>query len=239
MKHFEDSKLQDSEVESEQEFHQPLDFCHQISDDTENEMAEASVPRVDIVGSGSGGSDVQRDDDSSTKREEERKESNVEQIYTRESTKTERSKTIEENVRRNFEIEANVIFPNKSAHISMWDFAGEDVFYATHHVFLSPDAVYLIVIDLSNSETNNVIEIGRFLIVILFIAMYQQFFRLLMIFKNFISMILEKARFWLRSILTYAKVKDTNMGCGFRLPPVIFVVTHKDKLPGEVSGFLL
>ena len=61
----------------------------------------------------------------------------------------------------NFKIEANVNIPPKSAHISMWDFAGEDVFYATHHVFLSPDAVYLIVIDLSNADTNNITEIGK------------------------------------------------------------------------------
>lgn len=44
----------------------------------------------------------------------------------------------------------------------------------------------------------------------------------------------EKARFWLRSILTYAKVKDEGQRRGFRLPPVIFVVTHKDKIIGEV-----
>lgn len=77
------------------------------------------------------------------------------------SCKETRSKVIEENMKINFEIEANVNIPSKSAHISMWDFAGEDVFYATHHVFLSPDAVYLIVIDLSNADTNNITEVGK------------------------------------------------------------------------------
>lgn len=33
--------------------------------------------------------------------------------------------------------------------ISMWDFAGQYIFYATHQVFLSPRAVYLLVLDLS------------------------------------------------------------------------------------------
>lgn len=51
-----------------------------------------------------------------------------------------------------------------------------------------------------------------------------------------ISVNIEKARFWLRSILTYAKVVDIDGSCGFRLPPIIFVVTHKDKIPGQVRG---
>ena len=77
---------------------------------------------------------------------------------------------IEKNIKINFKIEANLNLPTETADLSMWDFAGEDVFYATHHVFLSPDAVYLIVIDLSNSETNNVTEIGKFYIFLLLLA---------------------------------------------------------------------
>lgn len=80
---------------------------------------------------------------------------------TEDGHKTCKSKVIEENIKINFEIEANVTIPVNAAHLSMWDFAGEEVFYATHHVFLSPDALYLIVIDLSNTETNNVAEIGK------------------------------------------------------------------------------
>ena len=87
-----------------------------------------------------------------------------------ESDRGNKTENIDKNIKINFEVEANLNLPTETAYVSMWDFAGEDVFYATHHVFLSPDAVYLIVIDLSNSETNNVTEIGKFYFFIIIIT---------------------------------------------------------------------
>ncbi|XP_078316795.1 uncharacterized protein LOC111119416 isoform X4 [Crassostrea virginica] len=189
VKQFEDLKALESETDGEPE-------CSPLSNTgDENQVIEAGAV-ADFISE-----NFEEKDKDTTKKYtvlyERRNEAS--------DNETERGNKIENidmNMKINFEIEANLNLPTETAYVSMWDFAGEDVFYATHHVFLSPDAVYLIVIDLSNSETNNVTEI-------------------------------EKARFWLRSILTYAKVKDKDGSCGFRLPPIIFVVTHKDKIPGQ------
>ncbi|XP_061181706.1 LOW QUALITY PROTEIN: uncharacterized protein LOC133190214 [Saccostrea echinata] len=191
VKDFEDSKFQESDIISEPDALQSAGSNRQLADGVVEGMDGSSRFIADAD-----------DDITESERKEEIKPPEMEMTKLTENVSTDRSNSIHENMKINFEIEANVDFPQKFAHISMWDFAGEDVFYATHHVFLSPDAVFLVIIDLSNSETNNMDEI-------------------------------EKTRFWLRSILTYAKVKDTGVSCGFRLPPIIFVVTHKDKLPGE------
>lgn len=34
-------------------------------------------------------------------------------------------------------------------YVSYWDFAGQSTYYSTHQVFLSPSAVYVLVVDLS------------------------------------------------------------------------------------------
>ncbi|XP_062581687.1 uncharacterized protein LOC134243453 [Saccostrea cucullata] len=191
VKDFENSKFQESEIIREPDALQSA-----------GKYSEAEDARADgIDGAPDFIPDV-HDDITECESKEEIKPSQEEMTKLIENDSNERANTMHKNMKINFEIEANVNFPEKFAHVSMWDFAGEDVFYATHHVFLSPDAVFLVIIDLSNSETSNSDEI-------------------------------EKTRFWLRSILTYAKVKDTGVNCGFRLPPVIFIVTHKDKLPGK------
>ncbi|XP_052813150.1 uncharacterized protein LOC128240533 [Mya arenaria] len=47
---------------------------------------------------------------------------------------------------------------NKIGFISMWDFAGQYIFYATHQVFLTPRAVYLLVLDLTKDLDDFVID---------------------------------------------------------------------------------
>lgn len=136
VKHFTDIKLLESIEEKKAESNLSFDIF-ESDDKNENDM----------------------EDNASTKKETILYERII--SSSKEKSKECRSRVIEENIKINFEIEANVSFPAKSAHISMWDFAGEDVFYATHHVFLSPDAVYLIVIDLSNADTNNITEVGK------------------------------------------------------------------------------
>ena len=37
----------------------------------------------------------------------------------------------------------------KEIYISYWDLGGDELYYATHHIHMSPDAVYLLVFDVS------------------------------------------------------------------------------------------
>lgn len=39
-----------------------------------------------------------------------------------------------------------------------WDFAGQDVYYSTHQFFLSPQAVYILVFNMMDTEESNRIE---------------------------------------------------------------------------------
>jgi len=48
--------------------------------------------------------------------------------------------------------------PNASLHFSVWDFAGQDVYYATHQFFLSPRAIYVLVFNLMADEQSNRLE---------------------------------------------------------------------------------
>ncbi|XP_069138114.1 uncharacterized protein [Argopecten irradians] len=45
-----------------------------------------------------------------------------------------------------------------TAYLSMWDFGGEKIFYDTHHIFLSNDAVYLLCFDVEKCETKKDFE---------------------------------------------------------------------------------
>ena len=38
-------------------------------------------------------------------------------------------------------------------YVSYWDLGGEEIYYATHHIHLSPDAVYVCVFDVSQMQT--------------------------------------------------------------------------------------
>lgn len=95
----------------------------------------------------------------------------------------------------------------KMGFITLWDFAGQYIFYATHQVFLSPRAVYLLTLDLRKS-LNDFVEYDDFPLD----ASATQG-KLVRAFGDF----------WLRSIHTF---------CGDipGQPPVILVGTHKEKL---------
>ena len=88
---------------------------------------------------------------------------------------------------------------NKNKTINIWDLAGQSLFYATHQLFLSSDAVYLLVVDLSedlNAEIHE--EQGTAL-------------------RN----VSEFCEFWINSISTFAA---TERGP----PPILLVGTHSD-----------
>ena len=88
---------------------------------------------------------------------------------------------------------------NKNKTINIWDFAGQNIFYATHQLFLSSEAVYLLVVDLSkdlNTEIHE--EQGTAL-------------------RN----VSDFCEFWINSIYTFAA---TERGP----PPIMLVGTHSD-----------
>ncbi|OWF38143.1 uncharacterized protein LOC110466634 [Mizuhopecten yessoensis] len=87
------------------------------------------------------------------------------------------------------------------ASISLFDFAGEQIYYATHQIFLAPECVFILVVDLSEVEKghDSVIDEARF----------------------WLASILDYS----------AIRKDEGNGMVFQCPPVVLVGTHKDKLP--------
>ncbi|XP_053376495.1 uncharacterized protein LOC123535278 [Mercenaria mercenaria] len=94
--------------------------------------------------------------------------------------------------------------------IEFWDFGGQFIFYATHTMFHSRKAIYLLVLDL----TSNLNEIA--------------------VDQDFPTESHERSmeyfvRFWLNSIHSFVGSEN-----GFE-PTVILVGTHKDKLKGDVS----
>ncbi|CAG2239834.1 unnamed protein product [Mytilus edulis] len=100
------------------------------------------------------------------------------------------------------------------ADCAFWDFAGQKEFYATHQTFLSANAVYLLVVDISEDFQSKTYEN--------------------MIEKEFDS-IGEFIDFWLDNIHCYCTDdKNTSMKCNDEMdlnPPVIIVGTGIDKIP--------
>ncbi|CAG2246264.1 unnamed protein product [Mytilus edulis] len=94
-----------------------------------------------------------------------------------------------------------------------WDFAGQKEFYATHQTFLSANAVYLLVIDLSEDFKSKTYEN--------------------MIEKEF-DTIGEYIDFWLDNIHCYCTDDKKTSTKGHILnPPVIIVGTGIDKIPSN------
>ena len=98
----------------------------------------------------------------------------------------------------------------QQGYISIWDFAGQYIYYATHQVFLATNAIYLLMLDMSK-ELNDTIEVGDH-------PTSCSSERTSRKIKVFIEL-------WLQSIHTK---KNGDIG---ELPAVILVGTHKDKLP--------
>ena len=108
-------------------------------------------------------------------------------------------------------------------YCTLWDFAGQSVFYTTHPLFLTHRAMYLLVSDLSknpNAEADPLIKQGLF----------QKFHD-----ANLVGTNLDFLHFWMTSIASLAKSENvTDEKCP-SLPPVIFVCTHADKPFGNGS----
>ena len=100
------------------------------------------------------------------------------------------------------------------ATVSVWDFAGQDVYYSTHHFFMNPASVYLLTMDitlplgtrLSDSSTQ---------------SCFTHFHRE--------ATYLDAFKFWLNSVHTY------STKYGEKMPTVILVGTHIDKVEGTMK----
>ncbi|KAK3578651.1 hypothetical protein CHS0354_002953 [Potamilus streckersoni] len=98
----------------------------------------------------------------------------------------------------------------KNVTVSIWDFAGQFVYYSTHQLFLSPRAVYIVVLKLTKDLMDYIADDIWF--------MDARGKRDLHIHAGY--------RFWLRSLYNYG-------GGSADKGNVIFVGTHKDKLQGS------
>ncbi|KAK3095288.1 hypothetical protein FSP39_012816, partial [Pinctada imbricata] len=90
-------------------------------------------------------------------KEETRKDFYENDIPKRQSQRNKRMEEI-------FGIESILDLPKDFAFVTIYDFAGGDIYYATHHTYLSPYAVYVIVLDLSesNADLESMKEKARF-----------------------------------------------------------------------------
>ena len=99
-------------------------------------------------------------------------------------------------------------------YCTIWDFAGQSVYYATHRIFLTYCAIYLLVHNLSldpNGVPDNLIREGWFEIV-------KE--------KSFVKTNYDFLHYWMTSI---ASVADSEKSGGSSLPQAIFVCTHADE----------
>lgn len=99
--------------------------------------------------------------------------------------------------------------------VSIWDFAGQYIYYSTHHFFLNSRSIYLLLMDVSRDLCSLVKEKTDFPL-----AGFLP--------KDFTC--LEAFKFWLNSIHMYSsqQVHQSEQG-----PTVFLVGTHKDMLTGS------
>ncbi|XP_072172990.1 uncharacterized protein [Diadema setosum] len=112
---------------------------------------------------------------------------------------------------------------SKKIVLSIWDFAGQSVYYTTHQVFLSPRAVYVIVFSLSNeldAPAQTQIRRGDDE------AEYAE--------SEFTN--LDFMDFWMRSIHAHTAENRKSAIDGTMLSPPVFVVgTHRNSLAADLD----
>ncbi|XP_053387278.1 uncharacterized protein LOC128551032 [Mercenaria mercenaria] len=91
---------------------------------------------------------------------------------------------------------------------NIWDFGGQYIYYATHQIFHSRDAIYLLVFDLRQDLESLVIDND---------------------FPERRQKIKNCLKFWVNSIDTFVGTNDGKQ------PLIIFVGTHKDKFDGDID----
>ena len=105
----------------------------------------------------------------------------------------------------------------------LWDFAGQLVYYATHPLFLTPRAVYLLVNDLSQNPSETAKPVVKQ-------GVYRNFEDSFGMKTN-----LDYLDFWMSSIASLAcqnesgPIDSNSEVLPEKLPPVFFVCTHADR----------
>ena len=123
----------------------------------------------------------------------------------------------------------------------LWDFGGQSVYYATHPIFLTRSAIYILTCDLSRNPYNKADTLVRK-------GLYNKKEE---IFCNKTNV--DYLDFWLSSVYSLVSPEFTDQNTSFShlpatLPPVFFVCTHADEpycsttdprgLALDVYGFL-
>ncbi|XP_033109051.1 probable serine/threonine-protein kinase pats1 [Anneissia japonica] len=101
--------------------------------------------------------------------------------------------------------------------LSIWDFAGQDVYYITHQMFLVSRAIYILCFDLRHDLHKPVPVLEGEKV---------SSFECRMTYLEFII-------FWLQSIYSHTTENPTVREQEQSSPPVYIVGTHKDMLPGN------
>ena len=95
--------------------------------------------------------------------------------------------------------------------VSIWDFAGQNIYYTTHHFFLNSRSIYVLLMDVSKPLETNDADCRTYAGVV---------------GESFTC--LDSFRFWLQSFHMYSSIQDKST-----TETVILVGTHKDKLVGS------
>ncbi|XP_052760953.1 uncharacterized protein LOC128203538 [Mya arenaria] len=96
--------------------------------------------------------------------------------------------------------------------VSVWDFAGQNLYYSTHHFFLNKRSIYLLLMNMTK-KLSDLVEESESLA-----GLVHEKFTCLDAFK-----------FWLNSIHMYSSIHDQEHE---DKPTVILIGTHKDEMSG-------
>ncbi|XP_030845158.1 uncharacterized protein LOC752124 isoform X2 [Strongylocentrotus purpuratus] len=113
--------------------------------------------------------------------------------------------------------------------LSIWDFAGHDIYYTTHQVFLTWRAIYVIVFDLSRSLDSVVPPESR-----------DEYYEMAKGGAKSELTCLEFINFWLCSIFAHAvapsSVRSKNTSkTAQKSPPIFIVGTHRESVKGDAK----
>ncbi|XP_038060814.1 uncharacterized protein LOC119731680 isoform X1 [Patiria miniata] len=98
--------------------------------------------------------------------------------------------------------------------LSIWDFAGQDLYYTTHQTFLSSRAIYVVVFNLCHDLNKPVPDCSS-------TAQGQAMTPI------------QYLDFWMRSVYTYTKENPSQVRLDQKSPPIFLVGTHRNSVGGE------
>ena len=116
--------------------------------------------------------------------------------------------------------------------MDLWDFAGQELYYASHPVFFSSRAIYLLVHNLSKAVNDIAMPCARK-------------GNDIVLENRDMTTNLEKLQSWLATIHILSQMKEETAidrpqrQLNYLRPPVIIVGTHADRPSGNISGIEL